>query len=164
MESTTNSSDSREQLAREAAYQLLTQSSSNVGSQTTSIGNENNTVKQDSSEVAGRIGSRNDTSFQAQRHDTVSYLLAASSVIIWLILSNFSNGSTREAYAAAIVDLLRVTAVTVIICILDWCSRSLLAEDQRSESRSSSLARTFALSLIFVMVADGMRVDERLWW
>lgn len=153
--------DSRAQLAREAAYQLLAKPPPpppppNVGSQTKSTGSDT-TFKRDTTEYAN--GPR------AQKHDTISYLLVAISVILWMVQFKSSQISKDEAYAAAAVDLLRVTAVTAIIYVLDWSSKSLLiCEDECSESRRSSLARTFALCLVFVMVADGMRLDVGSLW
>lgn len=154
---------SRAQLAREAAYQLLARPLSNAEVDIQST--EHAIHKDHLADDKDSYPSRKETSLGVPKHDTMAYLLVAMLGSLWLATTNYSTVSRNEACVAAGVDLFRVAAVTVIIYALDWYSTSLIGCNmEASEHQRPSLARTFALSLLFVMAADCMRVDTRSVW
>lgn len=154
---------SRDQLAREAAYQLLAESHPNRSDQASFTNNPPS--KWSKQEDTTQRLPKYDSLFSIQEHDTKAYLLVIILAAFWLGSIDFSHISRNEAFIAALVDFVRVAAVTIIIFVLDWYNHSLLTCDtDLFESHRTSIARTFALSLFFVMIADGMRLDTRSLW
>lgn len=162
MSTTTTISESttRAQLAKEAAYRLLAKGASNTGAEERA--REIADITKYTPEDDNQLCSSKDTFLKSDSHDTKAYLLVATLSTFWLALITFSDTSKNEACVAATIGFLRVAAIAAIIYVLDWYSTSLLGrEPHDSRSRCPRLARIFALSLLFVMFADGMRVDSR---